>query len=182
MRDLRRWWRAALGGVAVMFILVMLATGSRQESRQLVKFEPKGVMQLPPERISGVQIVSAGRRYSLKRTASGGWIVGTERALGPKLSADASMAVQFMNTSGPTREMSAEEIRDVPMKEFGLDRPRASVTLYEGSSPIIAAHFGARNADGLLQYMSVEGRGGVFLMSRFVGGQWEQLANELPSD
>ena len=175
----RRWWPAAAGAAAVLFIVVMVITGSRPESRQFVKFEAKGVMQLPPERITKAQIDFAGSRYTLARTGAKAWNRDSGVALDGKLGAETSMAVQFMNTSGPTREMTAEELKGTQRAAFGLEHPRVSVSLYQGPARVITAHFGANNPGGLLQYMSVDGRDEVFLMSRFVGQQWEQVASQV---
>jgi len=175
---LTRWWPAAAGAAAVLFIVAMIVTGSQFESTQLVKFEAKGVMQMAPERITAVDIDYKGSRYKLERTAPRVW-TRAAGALDAKLGADASMAVQFMNTSGPARVMSAEELPGADMKAFGLDPARMSVTLYAGPSQVLSAHFGADNPGGLLQYMRIDGRSEVFLMSRFVGRQWEQVANRL---
>jgi hypothetical protein len=38
---------------------------------------------------------------------------------------------------------------------------------------VLQARFGARNAEDLLQYMTLAGRDGLYLMSRFVGQQWD---------
>ncbi len=177
----KRWWPAAAGTAAAIFLVAMVITGSRPESRQLIKFEAKGVMHLAPERITKVDIESAGGRYTLTRTAEKAWVREGGAALATALAADTSMAVQFMNTSGPTREMTAEELRGAELAAFGLDHPRVSVTLYEGPTRVITAHFGAHNPGGLLQYMKVDGRDEVFLMSRFVGEQWEKVASGISS-
>ena len=178
-KRLARWWPAAAGAAAVLFIVAMIVTGSQLESTQLVKFEAKGVMQMAPERITAVEINYKGSTYKLARTAPRAWTRPAAGALDAKLGADASMAVQFMNTSGPARAITAEELPGADMKAFGLDPAHVSVTLYAGPAQVLTAHFGADNPGGLLQYMRVEGRSEVFLMSRFVGQQWEQLANQL---
>jgi len=177
---LKHWWPAAASAGAGLFIVAMLITGSLPESRQLIKFEAKGVMRRAPERITKAEIEFGGNRYTLNRSAERTW---SRRETGAALDGTAarsiSMAVQFMNTSGPTREMSVEELKTAERTAFGLDHPRVSVTLYEGPTRVITAHFGAPNPGGLLQYMSVDGRDEVFLMSRFVGEQWEQVARQV---
>jgi len=175
----KRWWPAAAGAVAVLFIAAMIVTGSQLESTQLVKFKAKGVMQLAPEQVTAVEIDFKGSTYKLTRTGPQEWVRPVGGVLDAKLGADASMAVQFMNTSGPAREMTADELPNADMKAFGLEPARVSVTLYAGPAQVLTAHFGANNASGLLQYMRVDGRTEVFLMSRFVGSQWEQLASRL---
>jgi hypothetical protein len=176
---LKRWWPVLAGAAALLFIVAMVLTGSQPESQQLIKFEAKGVMQMAPEKVTAVDIEFKGNTYKLARTGPRDWIRPGGAALEAKLGADASMAVQFMNTSGPAREMTPDEIPGADMKGFGLAPPRLSVTLYAGPAQVLTAHFGANNPGGLLQYMRVDGRSEVFLMSRFVGQQWEQLASRL---
>jgi len=48
--------------------------------------------------------------------------------------------------------------------------------LFEGERPVLGAHFGGRNPDGMLEYVLVEGRQQLFLLSRFVGEEWEAAA------
>jgi len=179
LTGVRRWWPAAAGGAAVLFIVAMIITGAQPESEQLVKFEAKGVMAMAPEQVTSVAIDFAGKTYRLERTGSQAWSGPGATALDAKLAANASMAVQFMNTSAPAREMSVEELPGAQLRDFGLTPPRISVTLYARSAPVLTARFGANNPGGLLQYMQVDGRSEMFLMSRFVGEQWEQLAGEL---
>ena len=175
----RRWWPAAAGAAAIVFMVAMVVTGSQPESRQLIKFEARGVMQLAPDRITRAEIELDGGRYTLVRTGDRAWGLETGAALDARLAADTSMAVQFMNTSGPTRELTADELKGADQAGFGFDHPRVSVTLYAGPTRVITAHFGAHNPGGLQQYMRVDGRDEVFLMSRFVGERWEQVASRV---
>ena len=41
---------------------------------------------------------------------------------------------------------------------------------------MLAAHFGGRNPDDFLQYVTVDGRRELFLLSRFVGQEWDAVA------
>ncbi len=175
----RRWRALAAGAAALAFIAVMVATGSERESAQLVRFEAKGVMQSAPDQVSWVEIDYRGATYRLVRRGSEEWMGPGGVALDEKRAADANLAVQFMNTSGPARELTAAELPASDLKPFGLDAPRLSVRLFAGSVPVLGARFGALNPGGSLQYMQVEGRDSVYLMSRFVGGQWERVAREL---
>jgi hypothetical protein len=50
-----------------------------------------------------------------------------------------------------------------------------SIALFEGTRPVLTAHFGGRNPDGYLQYVTVEGRRELFLLSRFVGEEWDAV-------
>ena len=172
----RSWWTAAAAAVALGFLILMVVTGALPGQRQLVKFEAKGVMQLEPERISAVALRAGERSALFVRTPDGGWARDGGTPLDPELAKRLSLAVQFMHTSGPVRELAPAEYQGTDPREFGLDQPRLSIALFEGARPVIAAHFGGRNPDDFLQYVTVEGRRELFLLSRFVGTEWEAVA------
>jgi hypothetical protein len=154
----------------------MVVTGALPRQNQLVKFEAKGVMQLAPERISTVALRFGDRGAVFVRTPDGGWALDSGAPLDPVIAKRLSLAVQFMNTSGPVREMQPAEYQGTNSHEFGLDHPQLSVALFEGARPVLAAHFGGRNPDGYLQYVTVEGRHELFLLSSFVGEEWDAVA------
>jgi len=172
----RNLWTAVAALLAVVFLVVMVVTGALPRSRQFVKFEAKGVMQLAPERISAVALQSGDRGAVFTRTPDGGWARDGGAPLEPAVAKRLSLAVQFMNTSGPVRVMEPAELQGTNSHEFGLDHPQVSIALFENARPVIAAHFGGRNPDGYLQYVRVEGRRELFLMSRFVGEEWDAVA------
>jgi hypothetical protein len=172
-RDL---WAAAAAALAVGFLVVMALAGALPEQRQFVKFEAKGVMQAAPERINTVALRAGDRSAVFTRTPDGGWAREDSGPLDPAIAKRLSLAVQFMNTSAPVRVLEPAEYRGTSPREFGLDHPLLSVALFEGSRPVIAAHFGGRNPDDFLQYVSVEGRRELFLLSRFVGQEWDAVA------
>jgi hypothetical protein len=172
----RGLWTATVALLALGFLVVMVMTGALPRQKQLVKFEAKGVMQLAPERISTVALHSGERSAVFVRTPDGGWARDGAAPLDPVVAKRLTMAVQFMNTSGPVREMEPAEYQGTNPKEFGLDHPHLSIALFEGTRPVLAAHFGGRNSDGYLQYVTVEGRRELFLLSRFVGEEWDAVA------
>jgi hypothetical protein len=169
-------WTIAAAVLAVAFLVVMVVVGALPQQRQLVKFEAKGIMQLPPERISRVALRAGERSAVFTRTSDGGWARDDGAPLDPAIAKRLSLAVQFMNTSGPVRVLEPAEFQGTNPYEFGLDHPQLSIALFEGSRPAIAAHFGGRNPDDYLQYVAVEGRRELFLLSRFVGQEWDAVA------
>ncbi|MEO8630366.1 MAG: hypothetical protein ABI612_20055 [Betaproteobacteria bacterium] len=175
MRRTRSIAAALLAIIAIAYLICMAVVGALPRQKQLVKFEAKGVMQLPPERITGVAIQSGSGSAIFTRTLDGGWSREGGESLDPALAKRLSMAVQFMNTSGPVRVLAPEEYQGTDLHEFGLDKPQFSIALFEGPRPIIAAHFGGRNPDNYLQYVSVDGRRELFLLSRFVGEEWKAV-------
>ena len=165
------WWLAALASVGDL--CAMVVGGALPELRNRVKFEAKGVMTVAPERIDRIQIERGSTRVALARTGSGGWSREGGDALSVPLANQVALAVQYMHTAAPVRAIDAEEIRGIAPAEFGLAPPALSVTLSAGPQPVLQARFGARNAEDLLQYMTLEGQDGLYLMSRFVGQQWD---------
>ena len=165
------WTFAALASIG--YFCAMVIGGALPELRNRVKFEAKGVMSLAPERIDRVEIERGATRVALARTSSGGWSREGGEVLSVPAAAKVSLAVQYMHTAGPVRTMSAEEIRGIAPTEFGLASPELSVTLFTGPQRVLRARFGARNAEDLLQYMTLSGRDDMYLMSRFVGQQWD---------
>ena len=171
--SLRRLAVPLLALLALAWLIAMVVTGAQPVQRQLVKFEAKGVMTVAPERIDRVEIERGTRRVALARTSSGGWSHEGGAELPAPAAAKVSLAVQYMHTAGPVRSMKAEEIRGVAPTEFGLAPPDLSVTLFAAGQRVLQAHFGARNAEDLLRYMTLSGSDDMYLMSRFVGQQWD---------
>ena len=165
------WGIAALASIG--YLGAMVVSGALPELRNRVKFEAQGVMTVAPERIDRVEIERDGTRIGLARTGTGGWSREGGEALPVTAANKVSLAVQYMHTSGPVRVMTAEETRGVPPTEFGLERPRISVALFAGPERVLLAHFGARNPEDILQYMTLAGHDGMYLMSRFVGQEWD---------
>ena len=166
---------AAGAMVALAFLVVMVVVGALPQQKQLVKFEAKGVLQLAPEQVNKVAI-RAGDRAGLFVRTGDGWAREDGKPLDGDTARRLSMAVQFMNTSGPVRVLEPTEFKGTDAKQFGLDQPRLSIVLFEGERPVLGAHFGGRNPDGMLEYVLVEGRQQLFLLSRFVGEEWEAAA------
>jgi hypothetical protein len=170
------WGLASLAGIG--YLCAMVISGALPELRSRVKFEAQGVMTVAPERIDRIELERGATRVALSRTASGAW-AGAGGALAAPVAAKAALAVQYMHTSGPVRVMTGPEIYGIAPAEFGLAPPRLSVTLFAGPQRVLEARFGARNAEDVLQYMTIAGKEGMVLMSRFVGQQWEALIEDL---
>jgi hypothetical protein len=176
MRKHRLLWNLATLA-AFAYLAVMVISGALPEQRQLVKFEAKGVMTLAPERVTRVDLTRGGKTVALLRSGDAGWIREDKGPLPKALAEKLSLAVQIMNTSGPVRVMDPAEHRGTDPREFGLDKPVLSITLSEGAAPVLRAHFGGLNPEKFLQYMAVDGRQDLYLMSLFVGQYWSDVAD-----
>lgn len=172
----RPWWSVTLALLAVAFMVAMVLTGSLRETRQLAKFEAKGVLKLPPEHVRRVELRVGEHTVTFVRAPNKGWVYsGRQDVATGELLEHLTEAVLLMHTSGPVRVMHRDEYHGTPLQEFGLDRPRSSVALFEGERLLLEVSFGGQNPQDLLQYMQLKGSDDIYLMSRFVGQAWEHL-------
>jgi hypothetical protein len=167
---------AVLAAVAALaYLVAMTIAGALPQQKQLVKFEARGVMKPVPESITEARIEVGSRAAVLLRQGEG-WTIAGGKPVTAELAKRVSLAVQFMNTAGPLRILDAPELTGSNPREFGLQPPQLRATLYRGNETILGAAFGAHNPDDTAQYMSLDGRPELYLMSRFVGQEWEAVA------
>jgi hypothetical protein len=176
-RPVKRVLPALAAVAAIGYLVVMVVTGALPQSRQRVQFEAKGVMALAPERVVRVDVVRGPDRAVLMRDASGGWMRQGGGPLDAPLAGKLALAVQYMHTAAPVRVLTPPELAGTDARAYGLDRPALAVGLYAAEGPVLGARFGARNPDDMLQYMAIDGRTDVVLMSRFVGEEWRAVAD-----
>jgi hypothetical protein len=176
----RPWLSYCLALLAVGFMVLMALTGKLTETRQLAKFEARGVLPVLPEQVRQVELRCGARTATFVRPPHGAWTrSGSKEALSDELNSHLSQAVFFMHTSGPVRVMHREEYHGTPLQEFGLEQPRCRVVLSDGQRVLLAARFGAYNPEDLLQYMQLTNSDDLYLMSRFVGQAWEHLGEHM---
>jgi len=169
-------WRSALAVGALAYLIVMFVLGVAPEIRQLIHAEAHGVLSGDPQAVVRATVTVDGMRKSFRRTADG-WIAeGAEAPLPEKLAATLDRAVKFMHTANPVRRFEAAELSAGQGADFGLDQPQLSVSLESGDGTRLDADFGKLSRDGLLQYMRLAGDDGVFMMSSFVGKEWDTVS------
>ena len=173
---IRRLWMPAVAALALTYLVVMLVTGALPERSQLVESEANGVLRVAPERITRVTVIADGSSTPFVRQTDGWAREGSGAAAEAPLAATLERAVKFMHTANPVRVLEPEELADIGAAEFGLDRPRLSITLEDASGVVLEADFGAANTDRLLQYMRLRDQDDLYLMSGFVGKEWETVA------
>jgi hypothetical protein len=171
-----RFWMPLAAGIALAYLVVMVVTGALPQRRNLVKLEAHGVLELAPESITRVTVTADGTPAVFVREAKGWVRESTATALEPRLARTLDRAVKFMRAANPVRVFKPEDIADTGPAEFGLDRPRLSIKLENASGVVLEADFGNDSTDGLLRYMRLRDRGDLYLMSGFVGKEWETVA------
>jgi hypothetical protein len=177
----RHSWRTVLLALlAVGFLVAMVLTGKLPETRQLVKFEVRGVLAVPPEQVRRVELHVGEHTTTFVRLSDHAWMGGTgQEPISGELQEHLDQAIVFMHTSRPVRVMHRDEYHSTPLHEFGLEQPRCAVVLSDARRVLLEASFGADNPQDLLQYMQLRGDNNLYLMSRFVGQAWEHLGEHL---
>lgn len=172
------WRRRALGPalavLAVGVLVAMVASGRLRENRQLVRMQAAGVMTESPAEIDRVELQRGTGRWTFVRGRDG-WRAGPGGgAIGGTLAGHLDDSIKFMHVSAPIRVMERAEWPASGLREFGLDPPDYTAALYHRDAQVLIAEFGAPNPQQVLQYMKLRGRDEVYLMSRFVGQEWEE--------
>ena len=174
MSAARRLLAPGVALLAVGLLATMVVSGRLREPKQLVKFQPAGVMLEAPSEIDRVELRTTTGRWAFVR-GSGGWRAAPDgRVPVVAIASHLDDSIKFMHVSAPIRVMEHAEWAPSGLREFGLDPPSYTVVLYRGDTPVLGAEFGAPNPQKVLQYMKVQGRDQVYLMSRFVGEEWEK--------
>jgi hypothetical protein len=177
-----RFWMPVAALVALTYLAIMLLAGALPERRQLVQSEANGVLRLAPASITRVTMVAEGMPAVFVRQA-GGWVrEGSAAPVDARLAETIERAVKFMHTANPVRTLEPGEIAATGLGEFGLDRPRFSIMLEDPGGVVLEADFGDDSSDGLLQYRRLADGGTLYLMSGFVGKEWQAVAAGVRGD
>ncbi len=177
-----RFWMPAAASVALVYLVIMLVSGALPERTQLVRSEAHGVLPLAPESIMRATVVANATPAVFVRQANGWVREGNAATVDAALAEIIDRAVKFMHTANPVRELERKEIADASLAEFGLEHPRLQITLEDAHGVVLEADFGNDGADGLLQYMRLRDRDDLYLMSGFVGKEWQAVLDGHRSD
>src|SRR6266568_7296143 len=95
----RPWLSYVLALLAVGFMVVMALTGKLSETRQLAKFEARGVLAVSPEHVRQLELRLGTHTATFVRTPKGAWTrSGSQEAVSDELSNHLNEAVLFMHT------------------------------------------------------------------------------------
>jgi hypothetical protein len=169
---------AATALLAVGVLATMVVSGHLRESKQFVRFAPAGVMPDAPAEIDQVELRTGTARRAFVR-APDGWRASPDGSpLPASLTTSLEDSIKFMHVSAPIRVIERAEWASAGLREFGLDPPRYTATLYRQGRAVVRAEFGAPNPQQVLQYVKLEGHDQVYLMPRFIGEEWEKALRE----
>jgi hypothetical protein len=178
VRGTRRLVAPGAALLAVGILAAMVFSGRMRESKQLVKFVPAGVMPEAPADIDRIELRTSSARWAFVRAADGWRGAADDRLVPASLGAHLDDSVKFMHVSAPVRVIERAEWEPLGLREFGLDPPRYTAILSRRGTVALGAQFGTLNPQDVLQYMKLDGRDEVYLMSRFIGDEWEKALRE----
>jgi hypothetical protein len=160
----------------------MVIKGAPSTQRQFVEFHANGLLKTEPELIRRVELVRGNWRLELQRHDPDGWATASGTPIKASAAKQISTALEMMHNSGPTRELTSDDVKGSDLAEFGLVEPRITATLYAANNdPVMTVHFGARNPDDFLQYTRIDNDAHLYLLSRFIGETWlGALESSLP--
>lgn len=174
----RRTGPFAAAALAVGFLVAMALSGRVRESGQFVRFTPAGVLADPPGRIDRVELGAASGRWVFRRSPDGWRTEIDARPVPATLATHLDDALKFLHVTGPIRVLERAEWSEHGLGEFGLDPPAYSAALFRDGRPVLRVAFGSENPQKVLQYVRVQGREQVFVMSRSMGREWEDALAE----
>jgi len=120
--------------------------------------------------------VSAGDKGIRFEHAAGGWMTSDGQV--PSAIADhVDTAVRFLHVSNPRRVLEPVDYDAAKLVEFGLDPPRMLVTLTSGGGQRTSVAFGEATPAQNSQYTRLIGQPNVYLLSRYVGAEWQVAAD-----
>ena len=156
-------------------ISALSLTGRWPGGASFARYEPNGIVDLPPEQVRRVEVAEHGDLIVWQRTSEG-WTAeaaGTDNAVGDHI----ETALRFLSVSAPLRVLGAGEFSDADIAEFGLDPPDQMIALLAGGG-VTSIWFGALNPAQTSHYTRVVGRSAIYLMPRHVAAEW-QLAVDM---
>lgn len=168
-----------VAGCATVVLLAGIALSGRWPTDSpLERPKNQGIVSLPADLVSHIEL-SAGDTEILFQHQRTGWLVNgaeTERAVSDHI----DTALRMMNVSNPMRVLKPGEYTTTELADFGLDPPRLLVSIATTSGQTRGVTFGETTPAQNAQYARVIGQPNLYLLSRYVGVEW-QLALDMAS-
>lgn len=172
---------ARVGGFAAGLLMVGLIAGISLSghwpgSSALVRPKAEGIVPLAPDRVARVEISTGEKEVLFRHRPGGGWLANggeTQKAVSEHVDA----ALRMLNVSNPTRVLQRGEYDAARVADFGLDPPRMLVSVVSDSGKTSSVSFGETTPAQNAQYVRVIGQPNLYLLSRYVGVEWELAAD-----
>ncbi len=141
----RRLLAPAVALLAVGLLTAMVVSGHSGRASSSSSFAPAGVMPEPPGEIDRVEMTTSAGRWAFVRAPDGWRAAPDGRPAPPSLASHLDDSIKFMHVSAPIRVMERAEWSPIGLREFGLDPPGYTATLYRRGAR--GARSGVRGAE-----------------------------------
>ena len=169
---------AGVAGAVVMIALIgaISLTGHWPTSGALNRPEVRGILAVPADQVARIEVSAGEKDFVFRHGSEGEWLVNgaeTEKAV----SGHIDTALRMLNVSNPTRVLTPGEYSTAQVADFGLDPPRMLVSVVTNTGKTSSITFGEATPAQNAQYVRVIGQPNLYLLSRFVGVEWELAAD-----
>jgi hypothetical protein len=177
-RSLRGYLLPAAAVLMVAFIGGLAFTG-KPPSMDVGNFKSQGIVASPPSSIGRIELAQGKDRLVFRRIDATSWAFdqSTAARLPDELASHLEVALRLMHVSTAARTIDPAEYQGSSFADFGLDPPAYVVSLVAADHSTIVADFGTLNPSGTSQYVRLLGQPTLYLLSRYVGAEWQLTAD-----
>jgi hypothetical protein len=173
MRSAARFARVA-GAIAMIALIGAISLTGRWPTGAIVLPDPevRGILAVPADQVARIQVSTGKKDLVFQHRSEGGWLVNgveTEKAV----SAHVDAALRMLNVSSPPRVLKPGDYSTVQVADFGLDPPHLLVSIVAKTGKTSSVTFGEATPAQNAQYVRVIGQPDLYLLSRYVGVEWE---------
>jgi hypothetical protein len=134
--------------------------------------EVRGIMTVPTDQVAHIQISTGEKNFGFQHQPEGGWLVnGVE--IEKAVSAHVDAALRMLSVTNPPRVLKLGDYSAAQIADFGLDPPHLLVSIVAKTGKIDSVTFGGATPAQNAQYVRVIGQPNLYLLSRYVGVEWE---------
>jgi hypothetical protein len=172
-RSLTRFAGVA-GAIAMIALIGAISLTGRWPTGAIVLPDPevRGIVAIPADQVARIQVSTGEKDLVFQHRPEGGWLVNgieTEQAV----AAHVDTAFRMLNVSSPPRVLKPGDYSAEQVADFGLDPPHLLVSIIAKTGKASSVAFGEATPAGNAQYVRVIGRPDLYLLSRYVGVEWE---------
>jgi hypothetical protein len=173
------WARVAGLAAALAMVAVLAAislTGDWPKSSSLERITGNGIIPSAGATFTAVEVSEGDQGVIFEHASADSWTVGGG-SIPPAVSEHVQAAIRFLHVSNPRRVLEPGEYDAAKLAEFGLDPPRMLVTLVAADGKRNSIALGEATPAENSQYVRLIGQPTVYLLSRYVGMEWQIAAD-----
>jgi hypothetical protein len=162
------------GAIAMIALIGAISLTGRWPTGEIILPDPevRGIVAVPADQVARIQVSTGEKDLVFQPRPEGGWLVNgaeTEQAV----SAHVDAALRMLNVSSPPRVLKPGDYSAVQVADFGLDPPHLLVSIVAKTGKTSSVTFGETTPAQNAQYVRVIGKPDLYLLSRYVGVEWE---------